>query len=188
MKRIIALLICLFFAAGAIFAIDMHVDPDSGVQSNGFFSLYLQSEDGKDLLYINVTPKPTASTLTAAVIQIDGKPYVPDNLLWYRNEDCFISPIMIANEGSSFSTYAEIYDDREDGISLFMGYYEDELQCFGGPDDLIWSLLMEKQLDVSIYDEWGYLMGDLHFTVVDDTEKLLQLFSSFIKYSFEPTY
>ncbi len=188
MKKALTLLICLILTIGAAFAIDLYIDPDSGVQENGFFGLYLQSKDAKTILYISVTPQPGINTVTAAHLLVDEKPYLPDNLLWYRVDGDFYAPAIFTNQNSGFSTYAEFYDLREDGIELYFGYVEDQLQCFGGPDDLIWSLLMDGNLNLTIYDEWGYYMGELSFTVIGDTKPLLSTFSDFIQNNFKPSF
>ena len=69
-----------------------------------------------------------------------------------------------------------------------MGYVHDDLQCFGGPDDLIWSLLMDGRLDLNVYDEWGYPVDEIHVTLADDTRTLLSKFSNFIKNTFKPLF
>lgn len=191
MKKILALLLSLMLLASVAFALDlkdMKIDTDSGVQENGLFGLFLESQDQKNIFYISVTPKPNARTITSATLMLDGEMYVPVDLLWYRQDDYFIAPIMLANQESGFSTYAEIYDSKEDGVELYMGYVEDELQCFGGPDDLIWSLLMDNKLDLYVYDEWGYFMDEIHVTVADDTKDLLSKFSYFIQNTFKPLF
>ncbi|MBR2281744.1 MAG: hypothetical protein IJ863_03870 [Spirochaetales bacterium] len=191
MKRILVLLFSLVLIASSAFSLelnDLRIDPDSGVQENGMFSLYLQTEDASSIFYINVTAKPQASTVTNSVLLVDKASYVPDDLLWYRNDGDFLSVLLLENQESRFTTYAEIYDTRENGIELYMGYVHDDLQCFGGPDDLIWSILMDGRLDLNVYDEWGYPVDEIHVTVADDTRPLLSKFSNFIKNTFKPLF
>lgn len=84
MKRILALLLSLMLLASVAFALDlkdMKIDPDSGVQQNGLFGLFLESQDGKSIFYISVTPTPNARTITSATLMVDGEMYVPADLL-----------------------------------------------------------------------------------------------------------
>ncbi len=191
MKRFLTITLLLMLVASAAFAIELkalRIDSDSGVQKTGLFSLFLESDDDQNVFYLSVTPNPNARTITSATLMVNGEMYVPADLLWYRQDGYFIAPVMLANQESGFSTYAEIYDSKEGGIELYMGYVEDELQCFGGPDDLIWSLLMDGRLDLYVYDEWGYFIDEIHVTVADETKALLSKYSYFIQNNFKPLF